>query len=61
MAYNKGTDHTRNSLDADGACKFNHVCMQWVSDKGPRGICGGKHPKGQCTYDAALKLDGPRK
>ena len=61
MAYNKGTDHTSKSLDADGACKFNHVCMQWVSDKGPRGICGGKHPKGQCTYDAALKLDGPRK
>ena len=61
MAYNNGTEHGSNSLDADGTCKFNHICMQWVSDKGPRGICGGKHAKGECTYDAAKKLDGPRK
>ena len=61
MAYNKGTEHTSGSLDADGTCRFNHVCMQWVDDKGPRGICGGAHPKGECTYDAKHKLDGPRK
>ena len=61
MAYNKGTEHSANSLDADGTCRFNHVCMQWVADKGPRGICGGNHVKGECTYDAKLKLDGPRK
>ena len=61
MAYNKGTEHTSGSLDADGTCRFNHCCMQWVDDKGPRGICGGAHPKGECTYDANHKLDGPRK
>ena len=59
MAYNKGTAHTSGSLDADGTCRFNHICMQWVSDKGPRGICGGKHSKSECTYDAKLKLDRP--
>ena len=61
MAYNKGTEHHKNSLMDDGTCKFNHICMQWVDDKGPRGICGGKHPKSACTYDAKHKLDGPRK
>ena len=61
MAYNNNTEHGANSLDHDGTCKFNHICMQWVSDKGPRGICGGKHTKGECTYDAGKKLDGPRK
>jgi len=61
MAFNNGTEHGANSLDSDGTCRFNHICMQWVSDKGPRGICGGKHAKGECTYDVAKKLDGPRK
>ena len=61
MAFNKGTEHTRGSLNPDGSCKYNHICMQWVADKGPRGICGGSHPKVECDYDAKLKLDGPRK
>ena len=56
IAYNTGSEHRQASLDSDGSCKFNHVCMQWVSDKGPRGIYGGKHPKGECDYDAAKKL-----
>ena len=29
----------------------------WVSDKGPRGMCGGNHAKIDCDYDAAKKRD----
>ena len=56
--YNAGRPCTR--LDAQGRCKFNHVCDQWVSDKGKNGICGLCHPRGLgCSYDESKKLKGP--
>ena len=48
-AFNWGTAHPQSSLAPDGTCRFAHVCMQWVSDKGPGGICRGNHPKSKCT------------
>lgn len=57
LSFNFGTKHLAKHLDATGCCKFNHICMQWVSDKGPGGMCGGNHPKKNCTYDPAKKLD----
>ena len=59
VSFNKGTDHEPKHLTADGTCKFNHICMQWVTDKGPRGTCGGNHPFGQCNYDASKRSDKP--
>lgn len=32
--------HKQTHLEADGTCKFNHVCNHFVSDKGPGGRCG---------------------
>ena len=59
LSFNYKQKHQAKHLDDNGCCKFNHFCMQWVSDKGPRGMCGGSHPKADCTYDAAKKLDKP--
>ena len=57
VAFNLGRRCTH--LELDGTCKFNHICNQFVSDKGPRGICGGNHPRSICNYDAAKKLEKP--
>jgi len=46
-------------LDANGTCLFNHKCNQFVSDKGPHGVCAGDHARQQCSYDAAKKLSKP--
>ena len=59
VAFNLGKPHQQNVLMPDGCCKFSHTCMQWVSDKGPRGMCGGNHAKIDCDYDAAKKRDTP--
>ena len=48
FSYNMGTPHPTRSLDDKGTCKHNHVCDHWVSNKGPRGTCGGKHPRSRC-------------
>ena len=61
MAFNFETEHRRKNLKADGTCKFCHKCMQWVSDKGPRGVCGGNHPKSKCNYDPSKRVDQPVK
>ena len=61
IAFNRGNAHDPKHLHPDGTCKFNHVCMQWVTDKGPRGMCGGDHPMGKCDYDAAKRCDQPAK
>ena len=57
VAFNKGLPCEH--LDADGTCKYNHVCMQWVSNKGVNGRCMGNHPMAECTskhkLDKALK------
>lgn len=58
-AFNFANEHGRRSLDAKGCCKFNHVCNQYVDDKGPGGQCLGNHPRTACTYDAAHKRDTP--
>ena len=59
VAFNLGKPHLQNVLKPDGCCKFSHTCMQWVADKGPRGMCGGNHAKIDCDYDAAQKRDTP--
>ena len=48
LSYNLGTEHRPRSLNEKGTCKHNHVCDQWVSDKGPGGTCGGRHPRSKC-------------
>ena len=59
VAFNLDEPHKVDSLDNAGCCKFKHMCMQWVSDKGSHGMCGGDHPKVRCTYDASKKLSSP--
>ena len=57
VAFNYGRTHEAKSLDPKtGTCKYNHVCMQWVNDKGSGGMCRGNHPKIECTYDASKKI-----
>jgi hypothetical protein len=48
-SFNNGKAHPPTSLDDTGACKYRHVCNHWVTDKGPKGICGGAHPRTKCT------------
>ena len=48
LSYNLGTEHRAKSLNEKGTCKHNHVCDHWVSDKGPGGTCGGRHPRSKC-------------
>ena len=61
VAFNFGSKHYDESLDETGRCRYNHTCMQWVSDKGPGGMCGGSHPKIRCDYDPAKRLEQPLK
>ena len=46
-AFNLGQDH--KSLKADGSCPFNHICDQWVSDKGKGGQCKASHSRSACS------------
>ena len=48
-SYNYGNQHPAKSLKPDGTCKYKHLCMQWVTGKGPDGCCEGKHPRKECT------------
>ena len=57
--YNFNKEHPPGALMVDGTCKHQHKCNQWVSDKGPRGVCGGNHTKLACTYDSSKKRDKP--
>lgn len=57
FSYNFNQQHQRKHLDSTGVCKFKHACMQWVSDKGAGGMCGGPHRKKDCDYDKDKKLD----
>ena len=48
-AYNTGGKHGKRVLTAEGKCKYDHVCDQWVTDKGPKGRClSAKHKRGEC-------------
>ena len=58
ITFNLGRkDHPSSALNEAGACRYNHVCDHFVTDKGPRGQCGGKHPRGKC--DNPNKSDKP--
>ena len=50
--WNAGKTCTR--LHPNGTCKFNHVCNQWVTNKGKDGICGS-------TTHARHECDNPHK
>lgn len=49
-AHNLGQQHIR--LNTDGSCPFNHICDQFVSDKGPGGQCRGSHSRSSCDNPA---------
>ena len=50
--------HGKRVLTAEGKCKYDHVCDQWVTDKGPKGRClSAKHKRGEC--DNPNKCDTP--
>ena len=54
--YNfKDATHPPQHLHKDGTCKHRHVCMQWVTGKGPKGCCEGSHPKFECTNPGKCK------
>ena len=61
VAWNLGRAHKAAALDDACACIYKHKCMQWVSDKGPGGMCLGDHRKIDCTYDADKKLSAALK
>ena len=61
VAYNNDKEHNASSLSADGSCRFNHVCNQFVSDKGPAGMCWAAHPRCKCSYDTTKRLNSPQK
>ena len=47
--FNTGGTHGKRVLTAEGKCKYDHVCDQWVSDKGPKGRClSAEHERGEC-------------
>ena len=57
-AFNTGGKHGKRVLTAEGKCKYDHVCDQWVTDKGPKGRClSAKHKRGEC--DNPNKCDQP--
>jgi hypothetical protein len=61
-SWNLDKKHLSKHVGADGKCKFKHgMCDQYVSDKGPGGICGGAHKRPNCDYDAAKKVSQPAK
>ena len=60
-AWNNGSLHLAKHVDANGKCKFNHVCDQFVTDKGPGGQCLGQHRRSVCDYDSTKKCSKPAK
>jgi hypothetical protein len=60
--YNTGAEHPPEHLLPDGTCKFNHVCDQWVSNKGKKGRClctAGTAGHSRATCDNPNKCDAP--
>jgi len=57
IAFNEGLEHKDSNLKPDGTCRFSHRCNQWVTDKGPGGVCGGSHSRMEC--DNVNKTGGP--
>ena len=60
-AWNTDTKHLAKHVDpTTGKCLFKHgVCNQFVTDKGPGGICGGNHRRKDCDHDADKKCKKP--
>ena len=54
-AWNLGNPHLAKNVDANGRCKFLHVCDQFVTDKGKGGQCRGNHKRPDCDYDPEKK------
>ena len=49
ISFNIGRkEHPATSL-VNGKCRYNHICDHFVTDKGPKGQCGGKHARCDCT------------
>ena len=57
VAFNEGIEHKDSNLKPDGTCRFAHRCNQWVTDKGPGGVCGEWHSRMVC--DNVNKTGGP--
>jgi hypothetical protein len=63
VAFNiKNGKHGAKQLNADGTCRFRHVCNHWVKNKGANGRCMGSegtpgHAAWQC--DNPNKCDSP--
>ena len=58
ITFNLGKkEHPAGSLNPNGSCKHLHACDQWVTGKGPKGQCGGPHPRTKCTNPN--KCDSP--
>ena len=58
LTFNLGKkEHPASALNDNGSCKYNHICDHFVTDKGPRGQCGGKHARSKC--DNPNKCDKP--
>ena len=55
VAYNRGLAHLPANLADDGTCVHDHVCMQFVSDKGKGGQCRGAHRFTECDYEPSKK------
>ena len=61
-SWNLDKKHLAKYVDSDGKCRFKHgMCDQYVTDKGPNGICGGAHKRPNCDYDASKKCSQPHK
>jgi hypothetical protein len=49
----KDVAHPPTSLLPSGTCKYKHTCDGWVSDKGPKGVCGSAaHCRKECDNPA---------
>jgi hypothetical protein len=60
-AWNLGGKHLARHVDANGKCRFNHACDQFVTDKGKGGQCLGPHKRAVCDYDPSKKCSTPAK
>jgi len=59
-AFNGNRVHNANELLPDGTCKRNHVCDQWVDNKGKDGKClceKGAHGHSRAKCDHPNKSD----
>ena len=59
ITFNLGRrQHPAACLNERGGCKFAHTCDAWVSDKGPKGVCGSSQHH-RLTCDNPAKVSKP--